>query len=456
YVLNDGQQDVYSRAGAFAVDQDNYLVDPATGYRVQRIGQVGEDNGFQDNTSNMLVPYSVAMAAQPTRQVTVAGNLSADASTGTQTNALTSNTGYTTGNGTAATGAAKLSDLDQFTAGTFNSATITVTGKDHDGNALTDTAPPSVTADTTLDDIISHINSVLGSSGKASLVNGKIRITDAESGYSLSDVQLNFTNTGGTAKLQSPSYFEMTTVGGDEVKNVNITVYDAQGGKHVLSAALVRTDTTNTWDMVLTSITGNISELDADNRRIKGIEFSTTDGSFIGLADSGETAQFKIAFANDPANPQNISISMGSAGQLDGLTQFAGNSTAVARDQDGYGAGRLSTVSVNKEGVLIGAFSNGIKKEIGTLQIALFQNPSGLENIGGNYFIPSANSGAAMATQAQTGGSGTVHGGALEKSNADVATEFINLIQAQNGFQANARTITVANQILQELATLIR
>ena len=146
---------------------------------------------------------------------------------------------------------------------------------------------------------------------------------------------------------------------------------------------------------------------------------------------------------------------MGAVGQLDGLTQFAGNSTAVAREQDGYSAGRLSTVSVNKEGLLIGAFSNGVKKNIGALQIALFQNTSGLENVGGNYFIPSANSGEAVATQALTGGAGTVHGGSLEKSNADVATEFINLINAQNGFQANARTIRVATEILKELATLI-
>jgi flagellar hook protein FlgE len=457
FVLNDGQQDVYTRAGAFAVDQSNYLVDPSTGYRVQRIGQVGEDSGFQDNTSNMLVPYNVAMAAQATSQVTVAGNLSADATTETsRSNVLTSNIGYTTGSGTAATGVTLITDLDQFSGSTFDSATITVTGYSHDGTALTDTGM-AVTAATTLDDIIDHINTVLGTDGTASLVNGKIRITDADSGYSLSDVQLDFTNgAAGDADLEMPSYFEITTVGGDEVKNVNITVYDAQGGKHVLSAAFVRTNTTNTWDMVLTSITGNIVQLDADGRRIEGIEFSATDGSFIGLADPTETTQFQITFANDPANPQNISISMGTAGQLDGITQFAGNSTAVARDQNGYSAGRLSTVSVNKEGILIGAFSNGIKKEIGTLQVALFQNPSGLENIGGNYFIPSANSGAAMATQAQTGGSGTVHGGALEKSNADVATEFINLIQAQNGFQANARTITVANQILQELATLIR
>ncbi len=147
---------------------------------------------------------------------------------------------------------------------------------------------------------------------------------------------------------------------------------------------------------------------------------------------------------------------MGTTGQLDGLTQFAGNSTAVAREQDGYEAGRLSTVSVNNEGIIIGAFSNGIKKNIATIQVALFQNTSGLETIGNSYFIPSANSGEAIATQALTGGAGSIHGGSLEKSNADVASEFVSMIQAQNGFQANARTIRVANDILRELTNLIR
>ena len=107
-------------------------------------------------------------------------------------------------------------------------------------------------------------------------------------------------------------------------------------------------------------------------------------------------------------------------------------------------------------GTVIGAFSNGIKKDIATIQISLFQNTSGLESVGSGYFIPSANSGEAVATQAMTGGAGTIHGGALEKSNADVASEFVSMIQAQNGFQANARTITVANDILNELTGLIR
>jgi flagellar hook protein FlgE len=457
FVLSDGQQYVYTRAGAFAVDQDSVLVDPATGYRVQRLGSVGEADGFQiAGDSNMHVPYDVAMAAKNTSEVTVAGNLSSDATLETtQTNVLTSSQMFTTSNGTVADGDAKINALDQFTAGTLISAKITVSGYDHNGNALSDAAGLSVTGTTTLDNLVTHINSVLGSSGTASLVNGEIRITDAESGYSLSDMRLAFSNSG-TAKLEMPPYFEVTTVGGDEVKNVNITVYDSQGGQHVLSGAFVRTDTPNTWDMVLTSVTGDVQELTPGDRRIKGIEFNASDGSYAGLNGTiGDTNQFIVTFAHDTANPQTIEISMGAIGQFDGLTQFAGNSTAVAREQDGYSAGRLSSVSVNKEGLLIGAFSNGVKKNIGALQIALFQNTSGLESVGGNYSIPSANSGEAVATQALTGGAGTVHGGSLEKSNADVATEFINLINAQNGFQANARTIRVATEILKELATLI-
>jgi flagellar hook protein FlgE len=459
FVLTDGQQDVYTRAGAFAVDQSSVLVDPATGYRVQRIGSEGEADGFQvAGDSDMHVPYDVAMAATATSDVTVAGNLSSDSTLSVpQTNVLASNISFTTNNGTVAAGTVELDTLDQFTAGTFGTATITVSGYDHTGTALTDTTPLAITATTTLDDVLDHINSVLGTSGTASLVNGKIRVTDAESGYSLSDVGLAFANTGGTAAMEMPSYFEVSTVGGEEVKNVNITVYDSQGGQHVLSGAFVRTATPNSWDMILTSITGNVQDLTFDNRRIKGIEFNARDGSYAGLNGTvGDTSQFTVTFAHDTANPQVIGISMGAIGQLDGLTQFAGNSTAVAREQDGYSAGRLSTVSVNKEGLLIGAFSNGVKKNIGALQIALFQNTSGLENIGGNYFIPSANSGGSVATQALTGGAGIVHGGSLEKSNADTATEFVNLINAQNGFQANARTIRVATEILQELATLIR
>ena len=163
-----------------------------------------------------------------------------------------------------------------------------------------------------------------------------------------------------------------------------------------------------------------------------------------------------MTFGHDTAHPQTIALDFGTSGSFDGLTQFAGTSTAVASEQDGYEAGSLTAVSVNNEGILVGAFSNGSKKDLATLAIATFKNDAGLLSTGGSYFTASANSGEAVITQAMTGGAGTIKGSALEKSNTDVASEFVSLIEAQNGFQANARTITVANEILQQLVNLIR
>ncbi len=458
FVLSDGSQNVYSRAGAFAVDANSNLIDPSTGYIVQRIGSTGETDGFQvPGNSNIKVPYDVAMPAHATSEIRLAGNLSADASSDTpQTNKLKSNIALTTTGGEAALATTTFAEL---TTGTFDSATITVAGFEHDGTVI---GPTDVNiaddGSTTIQDFLDDLNTILqADNAVATISQGYIEITDVDSGYSRSDISLVFDNTAGagTADIEMPGYFEVATVGGDEVKNVNITVYDSQGGPHVISGALVRTDTDNTWDMILTSITGDVAELTQDDRRIDGITFDADDGSFEGLAGS-DTSQFTVSFAHDPSNPQTFDMNLGTQGRLDGLTQFAGSSTAVAREQDGYAAGRLTTVSVNNEGILIGAFSNGIKKDIAAVQIGLFQNPAGLEALGNGYYTPSANSGEAVATQALNGGAGSIHGGSLEKSNADVASEFVNLILAQNGYQANARTIKVANDILSELTNLIR
>ncbi|MCD6392359.1 MAG: flagellar hook-basal body complex protein [Planctomycetes bacterium] len=474
FVLSDGSQDIYTRAGTFAVDANSNLVEPSTGYIVQRVGATGESDGFQTaGDSNISVPYDVAMAANATTSITVAGNLSSDTVLADiQTNVLRSDITFTTSSGTTASGDTDLDDLDQFTAnGGTPTGVITVSGFNHDGTALTDGAGDldlTITAATDLDALVTHINTVLsdaandnadGTVDVATLSNGRIVITDGSSGYSRSDIKLTYT-AAGNETLTMPGYFEIATVGGEEVKNINITVYDSLGGAHTLSGAFVRTSADNTWDMMLTSISGDINTIDISglsDRRIRDIEFDATVGSYTGLnATTGDTATFEVTFAHDTANPQTITIDLGTSGQFNGLTQFAGNSTAVAREQDGYEAGSLSSVSVNNAGTLIGAFSNGIKKDIAIMRIALFQNTSGLESVGGGYFIPSANSGEAVATEALTGGAGSIHGGSLEKSNADVATEFVNMIQAQNGFQANARTIRVANEILRELTNLIR
>ena len=104
----------------------------------------------------------------------------------------------------------------------------------------------------------------------------------------------------------------------------------------------------------------------------------------------------------------------------------------------------------------MGVFENGVRQQVAALKIATFQNAAGLDSVGNSYYQASANSGAAVETRALAGGSGAIWGGSLEKSNVDTAEQFVNLIQAQNGYQANARTITVTNDMLKELTNLIR
>ncbi len=459
FVVSDGERTLYTRAGTFGVDEDGNLVDPSTGYRVQRLGLTGEEDGFQiAGDTGIRVPYDVSLPAKQTSSIVITGNLSSDATGTARAQVLTSSLSFSY-DSTDAAATTEIGQLDQFSGGSgtdgklgaAETGTISFSGYRSDGTAFVGT-DFDVAAGTTVQDLIDHLNANVLEGATASLVNGQIRITDDVAGYSRTDITMSYTGDG---VLETPAYFEMTTLGGDEVKSVNIAMYDSQGGKHVLSGAFVRSDQTNTWDLVLTSVGGNVASILPENRRVNDIAFDAQTGAYAGVPE-GQAAEFTMTFGHDLDRPQTVTLDFGTIGSFDGVTQFAGNSTAVAREQDGYEAGSLSAVSVNNEGILIGAFSNGIKKDIATLQVALFKNPAGLLSAGRGYYVPSANSGGAVATQAMNTGAGSIHGSALEKSNADVASEFVSMIEAQNGFQANARTIRVANDILRELTNLIR
>ncbi len=205
FVLSDGSQNFYTRAGAFAVDANSSLVDPTNGYLVQRIGSVGVSQGFQTaGNTDIHVPYDVAMAANATTEIKVVGNLSADAKfPTTQINVLSSNVSYTTNNGTTTSVTDTLiDDLDQTTdKGDYSSATIKVSGYEHDSTDLTDAAGLTVTGATTVGNLITHINSILQAgtgTDVATLKNGRIVITAGSDGYSRSDVKLTWDNSGNT------------------------------------------------------------------------------------------------------------------------------------------------------------------------------------------------------------------------------------------------------------------
>ncbi|MEO5769953.1 MAG: flagellar hook protein FlgE [Polyangia bacterium] len=139
-----------------------------------------------------------------------------------------------------------------------------------------------------------------------------------------------------------------------------------------------------------------------------------------------------------------------------GITQFSSNSGATSVAQNGYGSGVLSNISIDKEGKVQGAFTNGQSRVIGQLTVALVGAADQMERAGGNLFAETTSSGNATLGKAGAGGRGGVVAGALENSNVDLSNEFIKMITAQRNYQANAKTISTADQLLAELMNLKR
>ena len=139
-----------------------------------------------------------------------------------------------------------------------------------------------------------------------------------------------------------------------------------------------------------------------------------------------------------------------------GLTQFGGATTAAAVGQDGNSSGSLTDIGIDNDGRIQGVFTNGARLILAQLAIASFANPEGLIREGENLFGTGSAAGIASLGAAGTGGRGVVKGGALERSNVDLALELSRLIIAQRGFQANTRTISVANEMEAALTQIIR
>ncbi len=453
FVLNSGTEDVYTRAGAFAVDSENYLVDPSTGYRVQRIGNEGVADGFQDaGDDNVQVPYNQTLPAKATTEITMSGNLSADTQSAT-TSLLTSGTVYTA-SGAPASASTLLTALDQ-TSGLAIADEIEIKGTNRAGTAVdTEYTLTDLTANT-LGHLLTAISTAFAGS-TASIVNGEIQLEDDADGYSQTNLELAYVDAAGSdGSFELPKYFNMLGVGSQGMYSTDVEIFDSQGIGHVMSAAFARTlADPNKWDLVLTSISGGVEAV--VDRRMEDIEF-LTDGSFGGMSGSpGDAQSLQIKFSNDPTTTRTITIDLGTVGEYNGVSLSGGSTTVSARGQDGYSSGQLSSLAVSGEGVLVGLFTNGIRKDLAAIKLATFQNPGGLVSLGNNYYESSGNSGEPVPTKGLSGGAGTVRGGVLEGSNVEVAAEFVSLIQAQNGFQASARTIRVANEILRELANVIR
>jgi flagellar hook protein FlgE len=180
-----------------------------------------------------------------------------------------------------------------------------------------------------------------------------------------------------------------------------------------------------------------------------GGDIQTVTGAFA----SGGTVTLTPA---DGAGDVLFSVDFGSAGRSTSMTGFVAPSSVSMVSQDGVPQGSLISFAVGSDGKVTGIYSNGKSVLIDTLKLASFANPSGLLRLSNNQFGEMPDSGAAILGTAGTGGRGTIAAGALEQSNVDLATEFVNLIIAQRGYESNARVVTVADQITQTTVNLVR
>lgn len=139
---------------------------------------------------------------------------------------------------------------------------------------------------------------------------------------------------------------------------------------------------------------------------------------------------------------------------LAGTTQYGADFGVNALTQDGYTSGRLSGISVSDDGTVQGQYSNGRSRDMGRLLLATFQNPNGLQNVGGNLWRETADSGQPITGTAGQGNLGVIQSAAIEDSNVDLTGELVAMIVQQRAYQANAQTIKTQDQVLQTLVNL--
>ncbi|EOD7309321.1 flagellar hook protein FlgE [Campylobacter coli] len=240
--------------------------------------------------------------------------------------------------------------------------------------------------------------------------------------------------------------------------SAGLEIYDSLGSKHTLEVQFVKQSTTqdggNEWQMIIRvpepaeiNTTG-----EGPTNIIVGTARFNNDGSLANYTP--KTINFS---PNNGAAPnQQIKLSFGTSGSNDGLVSSNSASTLTGQATDGYTSGNLKpdAIRVDDKGNILGEFTNGKTFAVAKIAMASVANNSGLEEIGGNLFKITANSGAIVVGEAGTGGRGEMKTSALEMSNVDLSRSLTELIIIQRGYQANSKTISTSDQMLQTLIQL--
>ena len=245
-----------------------------------------------------------------------------------------------------------------------------------------------------------------------------------------------------TAVLQLSGNLDAgTTTGGTHT--IGASVYDDQGDNHSLEITMTNTGT-GTWSWsarcdgqpVQSGSTGTVT-FDAEG---KCSSFTYPDGAPA------------LSVATSDGQTMQIRISAEGAEGSGGITGLAQSSDVAVASQDGRAAGKLVSTAIDTTGMITGLYSNGARETLGRIPLVSFRDPAGLQSTGAGTYMESPASGSATVIDLDAASSSAIVAGAIEDSNVDLAAEFTKMIVAQRGFQANARLVTTADEMLTQIA----
>lgn len=220
-----------------------------------------------------------------------------------------------------------------------------------------------------------------------------------------------------------------------------VTVYDSLGNAHNLSATFTKTGN-GAWSYAITDPSGKATIAGGGSGNLSfdsSGQFQTTGSS---------TPQLQLSYGNGAAS-QTVAIDFS---QISQLTQASQVNVATT---DGAAGGAIATFSVGKDGGITAVYSNGTSKTIGQIALADFRNPDGLIREGDNLYSTGVNSGSPQVGDPGVANLGTIQTGQLEGSNVDLAAQFGQMIQAQQGFNANTKVITTTNNMMQSVISIV-
>ena len=246
-----------------------------------------------------------------------------------------------------------------------------------------------------------------------------------------------------TSLVEISSNLDATTAQGDAV-DVKFDVFDSLGVSHGVRIEFTKTANPSEWTYDVYC---------ADASADPAVPVTTGTITFDG---DGHSELDEVPVSLTLVDPNGSVIPLAMNVKMSALSQLDGPDTARMTYQDGLPLGTLESFGIDRTGSIFGMFTNGSSRQLGQVALAEFSNAGGLSRIGGNMLAESPNSGTPQIGLPGAGSCGLISAGFLEASNVDLANEFANMIVAQRGFQANARIISAADEVLQELVSLRR